>query len=361
MKLKKLPVGIQNFGKIVEQNYLYIDKTKYIYNLITNNKYIFFSRPRRFGKSLLLDTISEIFKGNKHLFKGLWLYNSDYTWDKHPVIKLDLSSFGFRDISQLEDKLLLTIKKVLRDYKDINIDSKYYDNAFDELIFKLHEKYNKRVVILIDEYDAPIINTLEDTEKAIQVRNILRNFYKIIKANDAYIRFTMLTGVSRFSKAGVFSALNNLNDITVDTQYSTMLGITQKELISYFDAHIKDMAHKEQINYEKLLTKIKFWYNGFCFNTQNPSEKYKIYNPFSILLLFHKKEFRNYWFDSGTPKFLIDLIIRNQYNISNLEFLKSSLDLFDSYEPDTLKLIPLLFQTGYITLIKKLQENLFLL
>jgi Holliday junction resolvase-like predicted endonuclease len=264
------------------------------------------------------------------------------------------------DIYELKEKIIYQLKTIANKYL-LNINNKYYDISFDELIKSLHKKYNRKVVILIDEYDAPIINVLENTEKALKIRGILREFYRVIKSNDEYIKFAILTGVSRFSKAGVFSSLNNLNDITIDTEYALMLGISQNELESYFSDYIKLLADKENISYDNLLKKIKFWYNGFCFDGETPTENKKIYNPFSTLLLFQKQKFHNYWFESGTPKFLIDLILKNEYDISILEKLESGVKIFESYEPDRLTLTALLFQTGYISLKDKIMEKIYIL
>ena len=352
-ELKNLPIGVQTFRKIRENNYIYIDKTEYIYKMVKDPFGVYFlSRPRRFGKSLLISTLNEIFLGNKELFKGLWIYDSDYEWMEYPVIKFDMSKISVRRLEYVEEDLYTAVQDGIRGY-DITIKATRYNQAFKEAICTLYEKYNRKVVILIDEYDAPIISSLENTKKALKIRDILREFYRIIKSNDEYIRFAMLTGVSKFSKAGVFSALNNLKDISTHPDYSTMLGITQYELEKYFHNYITLLSQKENKSTKEILTKIKFWYNGFCFDAENPSLKKMVYNPFSTLLLFDNKSFQNYWFDSGTPKFLIDLIIKNEYDVSELDELKSTLEVFNSYEPDNLDIIPLLFQTGYISLKKR--------
>ena len=312
MKLKKLPIGIQNIREILEEGYLYVDKTEYIYRLITGNKYIFLSRPRRFGKSLLISTIEEIFRGNRELFKGLWIYDSDYDWVEYPVIKLDMSNISMFSSDALLRSLL---KQILFQERLLGLDIKddVPQTAFDTTIKEAYLKYSRKVVILIDEYDAPIISVLDDTEKALEIRDVLRGFYRVIKANDEYIKFAMLTGVSRFSRAGVFSALNNLRDITIQPDYALMLGITQEELERYFSGYIELLAEKEGMSYEDMLEKIRFWYNGFCFDGDKPRDDRRVYNPFSTLLLFENRAFSNYWFESGTPKFLIDLIIKNKH------------------------------------------------
>jgi hypothetical protein len=252
------------------------------------------------------------------------------------------------------------IRDVIWGY-EVDLDTRRYNQAFRRAIRLLYRKYNRKVVILIDEYDAPIINVLDDVEKALRVREIMREFYRVIKANDEYIRFAMLTGVSRFSRAGVFSALNNLNDITIDSEYATMLGITEEELERYFSDYIELLGKKEGMNYKEVLEKIRFWYNGFCFDGDNPGEDRRVYNPFSTLLLFQKRKFHNYWFESGTPKFLIDLIVKRGYDITELEELRGSLDVLESYEPDSLDVVALLFQTGYITLKDRIGDMRYIL
>ena len=341
--MKKLPIGIQTFRKIIEQNYLYVDKTEHIHKLIVQGSMYFLSRPRRFGKSLLISTLNEIFQGNKELFKDLWIYNSDYTWEKHPVVRIDFSRKKAENRDELKGFILHQLNNIAGNY-GFSLERDQYDEAFDELLTRLGE-INK-VVILIDEYDKPIIDNIENKELAIELREILKGFYTIIKANDEHIRFVLLTGVSKFSRAGVFSGLNNLNDISMDTRYSSLLGITGEEMENSFNDHIDLLARSDGVSRSGMIEKITYWYDGFCFSRSCE----KVFNPFSILLLFEKLSFANYWFESATPSFLIKLIKEKNFDLPRLDGIKISELVFSSYDIENLKIMPILFQTGYLTI-----------
>ncbi len=248
--MKYLPIGISTFRDIIEGNFLYIDKTEYIYQMIRPAKgYYFLSRPRRFGKSLLVSTLDEIFSGNKELFKGLWIYKSDWKWEKYPVIRLDMSKMKVNGEEELKIKLENLILQIAESFNIELRNKQFYDLMFDELIIKTAElTEKKKVVILIDEYDKLIIDNITNREEVIGIRDILKGFYGVMKAEDRYIRFIFMTGVSKFSKAGVFSELNNLIDITMIPQYATMLGITEEEMERYFAEHIEGMAKELKIS-----------------------------------------------------------------------------------------------------------------
>jgi hypothetical protein len=261
--MKRLPIGIQTFRDIVQNDYLYVDKTEKIFDLVNNPKGVYFlSRPRRFGKSLLISTLNEIFEGEEELFKGLWIHKADYAWDKHPVVRIDFSKKKAENKDDLKGFILYQLKNIADKY-EISLTRDQYDEAFDELLTKLSQ-INK-VVILIDEYDKPIIDNIENKDLAIELREILKGFYTIIKACDEHIRFVLLTGVSKFSKAGVFSGLNNLKDISMDTRCSSLLGITRQEMESCFKEHIDRFAETEDISNAELIEKIAYWYDGFLF------------------------------------------------------------------------------------------------
>jgi hypothetical protein len=341
--MKSLPIGIQTFRSFVEGNYIYVDKTKHLYNLIQNYSGIYFlSRPRRFGKSLLLSTLEEIFLGNKELFKDLWIYTSDYNWKPHPVIRLDFSKQKAETPEQLKDFLTNQLNYIASQY-NIQLKSKTYFEQFEELVKTLSQR--EKVVILIDEYDKPIIDWLEEPELAGKMRSVLKGFFSILKGNDAHIRFLLLTGVSKFSKAGVFSDLNHLKDITMHNEYSSMLGITEEELKSCFKEHILDFSNTKNISQEDLIEKIRFWYNGYNFSSQGIS----VYNPFSTLLLFDCKEFKTHWFETGTPTFLVKLMIDKDYDVMSIPMQIEEI-LFSTYEIEDLSPTPLLLQTGYLTI-----------
>jgi len=342
--MKRLPVGIQTFRDIIQNDYLYVDKTDKIFDLVNNPKGVyFFSRPRRFGKSLLISTLNEIFEGEKELFKELWIYKADYAWEKHPVIRIDFSKSKARNSDELINYIVYQLDKTAQLY-GISLEQTQYDIKFDELLTKLSQ-INK-VVVLIDEYDKPIIDNIENKELAIELREILKGFYTIIKACDEYIRFVLLTGVSKFSRAGVFSGLNNLKDISMNAGYSSLLGISRQEMVSCFKEHIDQFLESEGIDKSELIKKITYWYDGFCFSRSCE----KVFNPFSILLLFDNAEFSNYWFESATPSFLIKLIKGKDLDLSRLDGVKVDESAFSSYEIENLKVVPILFQTGYLTI-----------
>ena len=342
--MKRLPIGIQTFRDIVLNDYLYVDKTEKIFDLVQNPKGVYFlSRPRRFGKSLLISTLNEIFEGNKKLFKNQWIYNADYDWKKHPVVRIDFSKSKARKSDELINYIVYQLDKTAQLY-GITLKQTQYDIKFDELLTKL-SGINK-VIVLIDEYDKPIIDNIENKELAVELREILKGFYTIIKACDEYIRFVLLTGVSKFSKAGVFSGLNNLEDISMDARYSSLPGITKEEMEDSFKDRIDQFAKSEGLSKPELIKKITYWYNGFCFSGSCE----KVFNPFSMLLLFENARFSNYWFESATPSFLIKLTKEKDLDLSRLDGVKVDESAFSSYEIENLKVVPIFFQTGYLTI-----------
>jgi len=351
MKLKKLPIGQSSFRNIIERNQLYIDKTKYIYELITNTQFNFLSRPRRFGKSLLISTLEEIFKGNKELFRGLWIYHSDYEWDVHPVL-----IFDFNGISDETPELLLkSIDENLNKkgaFFDIQVNGVSIKEKFIDLVNKIYEKEGRSVVILIDEYDKPIISHLGMGEDGIDIakqnREILKSFYGTIKEYSVIekLRFVLLTGVSKFSKAGVFSELNNLSDLTMDARSCAILGVTDEEIDIYMKDHIEAFAEIIGKNYDGIREELKSYYNGYRFSDSSV----KVYNPFSLVNFLDKKKFSNYWFESGTPTFLINLIKERDYYLPQAEEFESDDTLFSTYDLENLDITALLFQTGYLTI-----------
>ncbi|MBV7336521.1 AAA family ATPase [Chloroflexi bacterium TSY] len=342
--LKPLPVGIQTFRDIIEGGYLYVDKTALIYELIRHPKGVYFlSRPRRFGKSVLLSTLNEIFIANKELFKGLDLYQRNYDWTEHPIIRIDFSRIRVRSATDLEQGLQRFLLRIAREHA-ISLSDYPLPELFDELIYELSSK--GKVVILIDEYDKPIIDNITNSEEAIRIRDVLKSFYTIIKALDEHIRFVFLTGISRFGRVGVFSDLNNLRDISLDDAFATLPGITQTELEQDFVDHIQTFAEQEETTTEALLARIRHWYNGFPFSRKGEA----VYNPFSLLLFFSAKRFSNFWFESGTPTFLIKLIQDKNYNLQQIEERRINETSLSIYDLENLPITPLLLQTGYLTI-----------
>ncbi|MDR2544419.1 MAG: AAA family ATPase [Methanobrevibacter sp.] len=300
--MKKLPVGISTFSKIIKDNYIYVDKTEDIYNMVSTGEIYFLSRPRRFGKSLLLSTIEELFNGNKELFEGLYIYDK-WDWDNsYPIIRLDFGNISHKSPEQLENSLEDFINQTAREYS-IKLNNTIITNKFEELIKEIHEKHDKKVVILIDEYDKAINSHIYEIEIAKKNRDVLRDFYQVLKANDRHIEFLFITGVSKFVKTSIFSELNNLDDITVHPNYTKICGYTKEELELNFKDYIKEISKKKDIKEEKFLSNIKYWYDGYSWDGKN-----FLYNPFSILKVLSSGKFFNYWGETGAPKIVMDLI-----------------------------------------------------
>ncbi len=355
---KKLPLGIQTLREILDNNYLYVDKTKEITELITTGKYYFISRPRRFGKSLLVSTLKEIFEGNQELFKGLYIYDK-IEWKKHPVIKVDFTGISYSDDTVLRKSLTSFIENTAQEY-NIILNNKFVGDSFQELLKRISEEQKTKVVILIDEYDKPIIDKLPDTTKAAANREVLREFYGAIKGADPYLKFVFITGVSKFAQVSIFSGLNNLDDITLNSKFATIVGITEEELRHAFRDFIPLLCTQYNTSPEIILADIKHWYNGYSWDGSN-----RVYNPFSLLKLFSLQSFSNYWFATGTPTFLINILKEKNYAIPEIEHRTASDTTFNSYDIDSMDITALLFQTGYITLkeIRKLasRENFYTL
>jgi Protein of unknown function (DUF1703)./Predicted AAA-ATPase. len=343
--LQKLPVGIQTFDEIIGKDYLYIDKTEAIHRLIASGKYYFLSRPRRFGKSLTLSTLNAIFSGKRELFKGLWIENQ-WDWDNiHPVIHLSFSSIGYKTLG-LEAAIHAELQTISNGL-GIVLEESSIDRQFRELIKKVAQQ--RKVVLLIDEYDKPLIDYLDDIPQAKTNQQILKMFYSVIKDSDPYLEFLLITGVSKFSKVSVFSDLNNLYDLTLDHKAATLVGYTQAELEHYFAPYFPAAEQRLKLSRTELLEKLRRWYNGYSWDTEH-----FVYNPYSILSFFSANAFRNFWFESGTPTFLIKLMRRDWlYQFDNLELSERA---FSSYDIDYLETLPILFQTGYLT-IKSIDEH----
>ena len=333
--MKKLPIGIQTFSEIITKDYLYIDKTKEAYELIeSGTKFYFLSRPRRFGKSLFLSTLQSIFEGKKELFEDLYIYDR-WDWDtSYPVIKIDF--FGdLRSPEALKRRVLKTLKSnqerlevVCEEMEDLGV-------CFQELIEKTHKEYNQQVVVLIDEYDKAILDNLDQMEVARENREIIKGLYSVLKGSEEHIKFSFLTGVSKFSKASIFSGLNMLQDISLEAKYGNICGYTQNDIETTI------LPYLDGVDLEKL----KLWYNGYNFL------KDSVYNPFDILL-FIQKDFlyKNYWFATGTPTFLIKLIKQNNYFLPRLSNLTIGDELLDSFDIDNIELEVILYQAGYLTI-----------
>ena len=333
--MKKLPIGIQSFADIRGNNYCYADKTPLIAELVEQGKFYFLSRPRRFGKSLLIDTIAEAFAGNRELFQGLYLENN-WDWEaRYPIIRFDFAE-GLMASRKRLDLRLSRVLQMQADLFNLELESQFPDDKLEELIHKLHRKTGKPIVVLVDEYDKPILDNITDPEKAAELRDGLRNFYSVLKAQGARLRFVMLTGVSKFSKVSLFSGLNNLEDITLDPRFGTVCGYTQGELETVFHEYLDNVD----------LEQVKTWYNGYSFLAES------VYNPFDVLLYLRNHEFKPYWFETGTPTFLIDLIHQQKISSTALEQIEITDTFMGSFDVDFIEPAPLLFQTGYLTIAK---------
>ncbi|MBS0508203.1 MAG: ATP-binding protein [Proteobacteria bacterium] len=334
MTRKQLPIGVQTFAKIRENDaFYYVDKTRVALQLIAQGSHFFLSRPRRFGKSLFLDTLKELFEGNKALFKGLY---AERHWDwsrKYPVLRF---SFGGGVLGSADD-LRASLDEQLGTLEQRHqLPAEYPDarSRFKRLIMRLAEQVGQRVVVLIDEYDKPILDRIEDKEKALEIREVLKDFYSVIKDSDAHVRFAFLTGVSKFSKVNLFSGLNNLQDITVDARYSAICGYTDQDVDTVFAAELPGLDREE----------IRRWYNGY--NWQGEA----VYNPFDLLLLFDQRLFRPWWFETGTPTFLVKLLTQRGFFTPDLARLHAGEQLLSTFDVDRIANEALLFQTGYLTL-----------
>ncbi len=335
--MKNLPIGIQTFHEIrdKEKNYIYIDKTDLAHQLIDKGKYYFLSRPRRFGKSLFLDTLKDIFEGKKELFEGLYIYDK-WDWERtYPVIKISFGAGVVKSLDDIDDTIqeLIEINERRLGLKCIN--NTKHKKCLGELIYTAYEKYNQKIVILIDEYDKPILDNITDRELSKEIRDRLKNIYSVIKDSDQYVKFAFLTGVSKFSKVSLFSGLNNLEDISLNPNYATICGYTHDDVKESFAERLDCVD----------LDELKKWYNGYNFLGKG------VYNPFDILLFFsNNKIYSHYWFETGSPAFLIELLKEQRYYLPSLENIYMSETDLSSFDVDDIKIETLLFQTGYLTI-----------
>ena len=338
-----LPIGIQTFREIREREGYYVDKTAYIRRLLDEGKHYFLSRPRRFGKSLFLDTLKEVFEGNEPLFAELDIHDR---WDwsvRHPVLRLDFSSGNYQGPDDLRKEVTAQLN-ALEDEVEVVPRDDEAPARFRHLMKVLHERSGQRVAVLIDEYDKPILDALEVPDIARANRDFLRGLYSTVKFADAHIRFTFITGVSKFSKAStraqprvsLFSGLNNLRDITLDPRYSALCGYSEADLDTVFAPELPGLDREQ----------IRDWYNGYRWRGDE-----KVYNPFDILLLFDSRLFKSYWFETGTPTFLVETLCQRHIRSLDLDGMESSDELLSTFDVDDIATEALLFQTGYLTII----------
>ncbi len=338
---RKLPIGVQTFRMIREEGYYYVDKTPWVRRLVDEGRCYFLSRPRRFGKSLLLDTIKELFEGSEELFRGLAIHDQ-WDWDvRFPVVRV---SFGGRNFTAPDHLNLNLTAQLDRAEKRIGITSPYPTGPerFAHLIEEMHERSGQRVVVLVDEYDKPILDALGTPEVAKANRDYLRGLYSVIKDCDPHVKFTLLTGVSKFSKVGLFSGLNNLIDITLDPDYSAVCGYTDRDLDTVFAPELPGLDRDE----------IRRWYNGYSWRGNE-----KVYNPFDLLLLFRSREFDAHWFKTGSPTFLINALMHRRVSTLDLDGMTGTKALLSAFDVDEMAIEALLFQTGYLTVLDEENRN----
>lgn len=345
MSRVKYPIGIQTFAEIRENGYLYVDKTEFIHELVSSGKYYFLSRPRRFGKSLLVSTVESFFRGRRELFKGLAIGSRDWNWEEYPVFHLDFSGKVYEDLSELDD-ILNQHLRLWEAELGYSLEGNASDDRFKTAIRTAAETSGRRVVILIDEYDQPLVHNIANQKLFESFRKKLSAFYSVLKNMDAFIQFALITGVSRFSKVSIFSGLNNLKDISLLNKYNAICGITESELSEYFAEGIREMADEEGISVAQLHDNLKSNYDGYHFSKKGED----IYNPFSLLNTFSNLEFGSYWLATGTTSSLLDVLKVNEYPLQKLESCKANENMLNGADIFLSDPIPFFFQTGYLTI-----------
>ena len=343
--MKKLPIGIQNFEKIRLDGYFYLDKTEEIFNLISTGSYYFLSRPRRFGKSLLLSTIKAYYEGKRELFKGLAIDSLTDDWTPRPILYLDLNSRMYSEPNSLE----LELKKHLELWEQLYGDE-YKDRAIEErfyhIVAKACRQTGHRVVILVDEYDKPMLQAIGNESLQEAYRDTLKAFYSVLKTQDEFIKFAMLTGVTKFGKVSVFSDLNNLMDISMDARYHDICGVNQQELEENFSEDIAELAAAQGMTCGECGQELRRMYDGYHFKENTPG----LYNPFSLFNTFAKGEFGSYWFETGTPTYLVKLLKLHKYELNEMASMVTSGDVLNSVDAASTDPIPVIYQSGYLTI-----------
>ena len=338
------PIGIQNFESLRKDGYLYVDKTKLIHRLATTGRYFFLSRPRRFGKSLLISTLEAYFQGKRELFQGLAMEELEKEWAQHPILHIDLNTAKYESKESLENILNDTLANWEALYGTTPTEVTL-ELRFKGIIRRACEQTGQRVVILVDEYDKPMLQAIGNDELQAKYRNTLKAFYSVLKTQDKYIKFALLTGVTKFGKVSVFSDLNNLNDISMDERYVALCGMTEEEIHRYFEKDIHQLASAQGLTYEETCSRLKESYDGYHFVENSEG----IYNPFSLLNTFYKMKFGSYWFETGTPTYLVELLKQNHYNLEQMTHEETSSEVLNSIYTDESP-IPVIYQSGYLTI-----------
>ena len=339
----KYPIGVQNFTDLRQSEYVYVDKTHLIYRLVSTGKYYFLSRPRRFGKSLLVSTMEAYFKGQKELFKGLAIEDMEKDWVEYPILHFDLNAKKFDAVEDIYELVGRQLERYELQYETVAVDQSL-DGRFYNLVMSIADKTHKRVVILVDEYDKPLLQTIGNSELQNTYREILKAFYGVMKSCDGQIHFGFLTGVTKFGKVSVFSDLNNLDDISMDPAYYEICGISENELNEYFDTEIGELAEVNELTKEQAYDRLRSEYDGyhFCENVSG------IYNPFSVLSTLRKNRFGNYWFETGTPTYLVELLKKSDFQLDRIDGYKTGKDVLNGIDPDSP--VAMIYQSGYVTI-----------
>lgn len=340
------PIGIQNFEKIRKDGYVYVDKTALIYKMATTGSYYFLSRPRRFGKSLLLSTIEAYLSGKRELFEGLAIEKLEKSWAKHPILHLDLNTAKYSESADSLDKMLDDCLKKWELLYGTFPSETTFALRFKGIVERAFEKSGERVVILVDEYDKPLLEAIDNENLQNEFRSTLKAFYSVLKTQDPYIKLALLTGVTKFGKVNIFSDLNNLQDISMDERYIDICGITREEIHQYFDGDVAELGKKCGLSKEECYDKLKEQYDGYHFRQNSIG----LYNPFSLLNTLAKMEFSDYWFESGTPSFLVQLLEKTGYNLEKLENEVATGDKLNSIDSMSYDPIPVIYQSGYLTI-----------
>ena len=342
---RRYPLGIQTFSEIIEGDYYYVDKTADIHRMTSTYKYVFLSRPRRFGKSLLVSTLASYFRGGKDLFKGLAMERLEKQWKKHPVIHLSLASVKEIEPEKIEESLSNRLRNIENQF-GIERKSKGLGDRLNDIILQATEKYGEKAVVVLDEYDAPLLNVLHDEQRLAQVRQLMRTLYAPLKDCDPYLRFVFITGISKFSQLSIFSEINNLKVISMMPEYATLCGFTQQEIEDNFPDGINRLAEKEGLTVGQTLDKLRQTYDGYHFAADSPG----VYNPYSIINALSDGTFDNYWFSTGTPSFLVEMLRKFHTDISRIDGSEAEVAEFDAPTENMKSILPLFYQSGYITI-----------
>lgn len=343
--MTKYPIGIQSFQKLREDGYAYVDKTALVYQLATTGSYYFLSRPRRFGKSLLISTLEAYFQGKKELFKGLAMEQLEKDWKVYPVLHLDLNAAKYTEPEALVSSISWHLSLWEKEY-GLNAKRLSLSDRFKSIILKAYEQTGQKVVILVDEYDKPLLEAIGNEPLQNDYRKMLKSVYGVAKTMDAYIQFAFFTGVTKFSKVSVFSDLNNLKDISLNPMYVEICGITEEEIHTWFDDEVAKMAEDNDLTKDECYAKLKENYDGYHFSKKSVG----IYNPFSLINALCDHSFDDYWFETGTPTFLVETLKRNNYELENMTREEVTADLLGSLDSIDTNPLPLLYQSGYLTI-----------